>query len=90
MIRRRNDWSLWAPSNGEPSTSGTFSAPENTLATSLNEVSLDDATIQVNGNVDDAREGRLGVADGQLPEDSTIQSGLANGDHTDEVHSNSL
>ncbi|XP_042066890.1 la-related protein 1C-like isoform X1 [Salvia splendens] len=91
MIRRRNDWSLWARSNGEPGTSGaSISAPENTLATSLNEVSLDDATAHVNGNIDDAREGRLGMADGQLPEDSTIHSGLANGDHADEVHSNSL
>ncbi|XP_047982237.1 la-related protein 1C-like isoform X2 [Salvia hispanica] len=89
MIRRRNDWSLWIGSNGDPSTSGNISAPENALATSLNEVSLDDATAHVNGNLDDAREGRLEMADGQLPEDSTIQSGLANGDHADD-HSNSL
>ncbi|KAG6422695.1 hypothetical protein SASPL_113073 [Salvia splendens] len=44
MIRRRNDWSLWIGSNGDPSSSGSISAPENALAASLNEVSVDDAT----------------------------------------------
>ncbi|XP_042058281.1 la-related protein 1C-like isoform X1 [Salvia splendens] len=72
MIRRRNDWSLWIGSNGDPSSSGSISAPENALAASLNEVSVDDATTHVNGNLGDAREGRLEMADGQLPEDSTI------------------
>ncbi|KAL1561110.1 la-related protein 1C-like isoform X2 [Salvia divinorum] len=92
------------PATGDPGPSGSSSAPENALATSLNEVSvpenalatslneasLDDATVHANGNVDDARESHVEMADGQLPEDSASQSELANGDHADEGHSNSL
>lgn len=74
----------------DPGSSSLSSAPENVLATSLQEVSLDDAMAHTNGNVD-AREGNLEMAASQLSEESTSQSGLANGDNAEEeAHSNSL
>ncbi|KAH6836063.1 tyrosine sulfotransferase-like protein [Perilla frutescens var. hirtella] len=88
-VRRRNEWNKWLLSTGVAnSDSGSHpssSAPENVLATSLQEVSLD-AIAHANGNVD-ASEGHPEMAAGQLSEVSTSQSGLANGDNAEEVHS---
>lgn len=92
-VRRRNEWTKWLFSTGvvnSDSVSGaSSSAPENVLATSLQEVSLDDAVAHANGNVD-AREGHTETAAGQSPVDLSSESGLANGDNADEVHSDSL
>lgn len=89
-MRRRNEWHKWLLSSGlANSDSGPrtpSSAPENALATSLQEVSLDDAITNANGNVD-STEGHTETAAGQSPEGSTGQSGLANGEDTAEVHS---
>ncbi|KAH6785889.1 hypothetical protein C2S51_038344 [Perilla frutescens var. frutescens] len=91
-VRRRNEWNKWLLSTGVVnSDSGSHpssSAPENVLATSLQEVSLD-AIAHANGNVD-ASEGHPEMAAGQLSEESTSQSGLANGDNAEEVYSSSL
>lgn len=92
-VRRRNEWSKWLLSTGmvnsDSGSGASSSAPENVLATSLQEVSLGDAVAHANGNVD-AREGHKEMAAGQSPVDLTSHSGLANGDNADEVHSNSL
>ncbi|KAI3460425.1 hypothetical protein Pfo_017088 [Paulownia fortunei] len=94
-VRRRNEWNKWLHSSGwRNSDSGPhtpISVPENVLATSLQEVSLDDAMTNANGNMD-AREGHTETATGGFPrEELTGQSGLANGeDNAEEIRSISL
>lgn len=71
--------------NSDSGSGASSSAPENVLATSLNEVSLNEATAHANGNVN-ASEAHSETAVAQLPGE------LANGDNAEEeaVHSNSL
>ncbi|KAL1557130.1 hypothetical protein AAHA92_12655 [Salvia divinorum] len=91
-VRRRNEWSKWVLSNGvvnSDSASGpSSSVPENALAISLQEVSMDDTLARANGNL--SKDGHMEIAAGQLPVDLTNQSVLANGDNTDVDHSISL
>ncbi|KAG8389850.1 hypothetical protein BUALT_Bualt01G0021700 [Buddleja alternifolia] len=84
-LRRRDEWSKWLHSSGRVnSDSGSHSpgaAPENVLATSVQELSLDDAVANANGNV----EGHTEMATGRvLPEELTGHSRLANGEDTAE------
>lgn len=77
--------------NSDSGSSASSSAPENVLATSLHEVSLNDATAHANGNVDasvahsETAAAHSEMAAAQLPGE------LANGDNAEEeaVHSNS-
>ncbi|KAL0391873.1 UNVERIFIED_CONTAM: La-related protein 1C [Sesamum radiatum] len=81
-VRRRNEWSKWLHSSARPSAdSGPHTpraAPENVLATSLQEVSLDDSMTNANGNKATI-EGHTDTGR-SLPEESTSQSVLANGE----------
>lgn len=78
MLRRRNEWHKWLLSTGRPnSDSGSHassSTPENTLASSLQVVSLNDASTSENGNI---IEGQTETA---AEESTGGQSGLANGE----------
>lgn len=78
-MRRLNEWRKWLPAPGwvNSDSFSTYVAPENELATSLGEVSLDNSMADNidAGNVQtEMTTGRL------LPEESTQQSGLANGE----------
>ncbi|KAL0347476.1 UNVERIFIED_CONTAM: La-related protein 1B [Sesamum calycinum] len=81
-VRRRNEWSKWLHSSARPSAdSGPHTpraAPENVLATALQEVSLDDSMTNANGNKATI-EGHTDTGR-SLPEESTSQSVLANGE----------
>ncbi|KAL0323214.1 UNVERIFIED_CONTAM: La-related protein 1C [Sesamum angustifolium] len=81
-VRRRNEWSKWLHSSARPSAdSGPHTpraAPENVLATSLQEVSLDDSMTNANGNKATI-EGHTDTGR-SLQEESTSQSVLANGE----------
>ncbi|XP_011074705.1 la-related protein 1B [Sesamum indicum] len=81
-VRRRNEWSKWLHSSARPSLdSGPHTpraAPENVLATSLQEVSLDDSMTNANGNKA-TMEGHTDTGR-SFPEESTSQSVLANGE----------
>ncbi|KAL6522081.1 hypothetical protein OROMI_031958 [Orobanche minor] len=82
-LRRRNEWNKWLHSsirrNSDSGTNTSSSAHESVLANSLQKTSLDDATANVDGNMD-AKEGQPEMATGQsLGNELTGQSGLANG-----------
>ncbi|KAL0432330.1 UNVERIFIED_CONTAM: La-related protein 1C [Sesamum latifolium] len=92
-VRRRNEWSKWLHSSARPSAdSGPHTpraAPENVLATSLQEVSLDDSMSNANGKA--TMEGHTDTGR-SLPEASTSQSVLANGEDAtaEEAHAVSI
>ncbi|XP_073154184.1 la-related protein 1C-like [Henckelia pumila] len=79
-VRRHHEWEKWL--------NASVATPENALATSLQETSLDDTTRGENGNI----VTRVEMASGQvLGEALTGSSRLANGDdNVEEVHSISV
>ncbi|PIN04104.1 RNA-binding protein LARP/SRO9 [Handroanthus impetiginosus] len=90
-VRRHNEWKKWLlPSarHSEPGSHTPGAAPENALATSLQNVSLDDGTINSTGNTS-ATEGHTEKATGNVSsEELTGHSGLPNGENAaEEAHS---
>ncbi|PIN12487.1 hypothetical protein CDL12_14913 [Handroanthus impetiginosus] len=90
-VRRHNEWKKWLLPSARHSESGSHTpgaAPENALATSLQNVSLDDGTINSTGNTS-ATEGHTEKATGNVSsEELTGHSGLPNGENSaEEAHS---
>ncbi|KAL2468219.1 La-related protein 1C [Forsythia ovata] len=84
-LRRRNEWKKWLPnggwSNNDSGSQPPGASPEHVLATSLQNSSLDDATINANGSMD----GQTEVS--HVSDETTAMSKLANGEDTaEDVH----
>ncbi|KAL2503939.1 La-related protein 1C [Abeliophyllum distichum] len=81
-LRRRNEWKKWLPnggwSNNDSGSQPPGASPENVLATSLQNSSLDDASIDANGSID----GQTEVS--HVSDETTAMSNLANGEDTAE------
>lgn len=84
-MRKRNEWKKWLRNAGwsntdsGPQTPGSSS--ENVLATSFQNVSLDDATIDANGTMD----GQTEMSPFRYTSDETTASSmLGNGEDTSE------
>ncbi|XP_075484919.1 la-related protein 1C-like [Primulina tabacum] len=91
-VRKHYEWNRWLNSSGRPNldtgSHNMDATPENSLATSFREVSLNEASTSANGDIN-KREGHTEMVNGRFfSEELTDQSRLANGDDTvEEPHS---